>query len=776
MATIKNKSSQHVFFWAPFREGAKPKENINKIKTAFKIMVLVLSVSIVTAQIKVVPLANTGSGYPSIINAGLDVENPDCVHENFGPHITLQVDTLLKKPVFAFHSHIKEDNDRCEVFDRVRMEIKGGPGTNAEAQHLINTSSYYRWKFFIPSSYQGSTDFCHIFQNKINGGDDTSLPLLTFTLRTSALQLIHSGGSTGASSGVLAQVPLSALKGKWIEAYMYQVHGVAGKVELKLVSLQDKKVLLNYKKDNLLLWRNGAGYSRPKWGIYRLKNNISKDETILFSDFCISESKPELCPSDIVAIDSTSADTLSSFYPENKSTNIVTSPTLQWSASENAKGNIFFGESSTNLQKIGSVSENFFKLANLKLNTTYYWSVELNKENGSTAKSPILSFTTGDTSKISSSKWLVYAANNLPHVESAPWMELNTRPATPLRDEVFTDPMLPKNKLYAFHFDGTTNFRYRYRNSPQDTAVTIVMRTKALNKDVQSFNYLEIRNKGWREKMRLNQSTLKIERSVTDIERKWNNSTVENFQVIRMTLKGQVCKVYLDENPEPFIVGKTETTDANTYIEWGKSATQEVGGIVDYITIYPNIESSPNSLPAFPDSLVLSSDAKLRAITLNGTTLGDFSPSKLDYVINANNEDPIFDVAAFASNRHANITVTKPSGTQDSIWYFDVTANDKFNKTRYSVKIKKLSTGVNDLYSDADYKIFPNPSSDIFNIHFDKDIKGQLEVYNEMGQKQFIQELSKDVQVNLSSSPTGLYYFYFRPEAGGNWSKAVIKL
>ncbi|KAG4080375.1 hypothetical protein HA402_006713 [Bradysia odoriphaga] len=56
--------------------------------------------------------------------SGTVVETPDCKHTDFGPHITQVFDDELNRHVFAFHSHIRQDDDRCINTDRQRVEIK----------------------------------------------------------------------------------------------------------------------------------------------------------------------------------------------------------------------------------------------------------------------------------------------------------------------------------------------------------------------------------------------------------------------------------------------------------------------------------------------------------------------------------------------------------------------------------------------------------------------------------------------------------------------------
>ncbi|HAP36355.1 MAG TPA: fibronectin type III, partial [Bacteroidetes bacterium] len=52
------------------------------------------------------------------------VENPECIHPEFGRHIAEVWDIDLNRYVFEFYSHVTPDNDRCINFDRQRVEIK----------------------------------------------------------------------------------------------------------------------------------------------------------------------------------------------------------------------------------------------------------------------------------------------------------------------------------------------------------------------------------------------------------------------------------------------------------------------------------------------------------------------------------------------------------------------------------------------------------------------------------------------------------------------------
>ncbi|MEL6924580.1 MAG: heparin lyase I family protein, partial [Bacteroidota bacterium] len=306
------------------------------MKNSLIIFLLLLPNHWLLAQVTCSADADSGSGYPAIVAAGMGIENPDCVHGDFGPHITQSFDDALQKNVFQFHSHIESDNDRCQVFDRVRMEIKGGPGTDAELQHPEGVMSYYRWKFRVSENYTGGATFHHIFQLKAKGGNDAGLPVITLTLRTSLLELRHNGGATGVDLDRLGEVDLTAIRGRWVEVFMQIKNDEAGTLEVELKDLLNGNTLLQYSSDNIDLWRTGADYNRPKWGMYRSKAAGLADEVFKFADFCVSESAASLCPAD----DTVRTDEVAPTVPENLTASdvLINSLQLSWDASSDAFG------------------------------------------------------------------------------------------------------------------------------------------------------------------------------------------------------------------------------------------------------------------------------------------------------------------------------------------------------------------------------------------------------------------------------------------------------
>jgi hypothetical protein len=249
----------------------------------------------------------TGNTY-ELINqtlGGTAVESPVCDYSTdaFGRRITDQFDTQLNTHVFAFHILRDIDGDRCRpgTTDRQRMEIKTynqSPQKYLAFEGEIHT---YRWKFKLDSGFQPSGSFTHIFQIKPQGGSDDGLPIITFTPRLASPERFevsfNPSDNTGKSPIRVAEANLSAFKGEWIDAYVRVLNADEGRAEVILTRLSDGEVLIEWSNNNIDMWRAGANFNRPKWGIYRSLNTpgVLRDETVLFNDFCIAKGS-NACP------------------------------------------------------------------------------------------------------------------------------------------------------------------------------------------------------------------------------------------------------------------------------------------------------------------------------------------------------------------------------------------------------------------------------------------------------------------------------------------------
>jgi hypothetical protein len=257
------------------------------------------------AQVKV-SADGPGNTYELIESKGFGLETPDCGHPV--RHVREIFDSALGKNVFAFDIHRDLDNDRCTNFDRQRMEVKTAPGDANQdiLQHAFGETAYYRWKFKLPSGFQASSNFTHIFQIKADAGDDAGAPLVTITPRAGnpdTLQIIWTPPSGQSGGGVKAQADLSLFRNVWVEAFVQYKSADSGNVQLSIKRLSDGVTLVSWTSGTVDTWRDGNNFNRGKWGIYRSLNSISqlRDETVLFADWCVSESSASQCPSAIGA-------------------------------------------------------------------------------------------------------------------------------------------------------------------------------------------------------------------------------------------------------------------------------------------------------------------------------------------------------------------------------------------------------------------------------------------------------------------------------------------
>ncbi|MBK0382360.1 T9SS type A sorting domain-containing protein [Pedobacter sp. SD-b] len=232
---------------------------------------------------------------------GVSANSSNGSHQSFGRHIVEVYDADLNKNVFAFYSHVNEDNDvSTDKTDRQRVEIKtfgSSPdalkGTNGEIVQ-------YKWRFKIPTGWQPSSSFTHIHQVKAVDGDDSD-PIFTLTLRKGTpnkLELIYVKDQD-ASSDKKQVVNLSGFENTWVQATETITIGVHGTYSINIKRVSDDVNVLSYNNSDIQTIRPGDGtmanpansFIRPKWGIYRSIATPAdlRDEVLYVSDISIEE-------------------------------------------------------------------------------------------------------------------------------------------------------------------------------------------------------------------------------------------------------------------------------------------------------------------------------------------------------------------------------------------------------------------------------------------------------------------------------------------------------
>lgn len=600
---------------------------------SFKLLILLALIGFgeSTAQVTVTATSDSGSGYSTFTAAGFGIEGPDessptCFatpatdagnHKDFGAHILQVADAELGQNVFAFVSHIDDDSDRCLVQDRVRMEVKGGPNgaSDPQLEHNFGDTSFYRWQFKLDDNFVGSSSFCHLFQNKAQGGGNSDQPILTLTARTSQMELVYSPIDDGSSSVDLLQHPLADFRGKWVEVYMRQVHSDNGLLEVNVNDVTTGAPIFTYLNEDIDLWRetdSPAFINRPKWGVYRRKATGLRDETVLFGNICSAESVLDVCPSLLPTAGGAPSAVIGA-VPIDGAAHVPLSMPLAWQPSAGATGyNVYFGEDTSPPLVVSGTAQDTMYAATLEYGKTYYYQIGAVNAEGET-RTGVFSFATLATADTQG--WEVVRGHAAPSVEASNYYEFNTNIAgAPGTNQ--TNPVVGEagNAAYAW-FSGpsegsNSNYRWRYRQDAGEST-TVVLRI-APSAGVNNLGFVEFYGLGWRQKVRLNRSDARFERTVDDPQFEWPADFWEDgkFRILRFTFEptsdgNMLTSLYLDESSTAFATGLSDETRTSNYIDIGRNGGTNYGSEIDYIAINPTGAFAPDSLnaPELPTDL-----------------------------------------------------------------------------------------------------------------------------------------------------------------------------
>ncbi len=245
-------------------------------------------------------------------------EEPNCTG-GFGGHIegvhgAVDLDSYFNRYVFRFDIHIDPviDGDRCSsgTVDRQRNEMKSitNNSTWAKVQGNWDEWQILEWKFKLPKGFQPTSNFCHIHQIKAQDGSNNGSPVITITPRANSsgsnkrIQIIHSvdGADTGKGT-IVDNIPLSDFEDEWVQVREEVHYTHDGFYSAKITRISDGKVLIDFKDENIDMWRIGSSYIRSKFGIYRslaggrLNQNpvgqspLLKNESLWITDFRVYE-------------------------------------------------------------------------------------------------------------------------------------------------------------------------------------------------------------------------------------------------------------------------------------------------------------------------------------------------------------------------------------------------------------------------------------------------------------------------------------------------------
>lgn len=231
-----------------------------------------------------------------------------------GIHSEVEMDQRLNKYVFRFDIHIDPviDGDRCSAstVDRQRNEMKSATNNTTWAKVQGNWDEWQviEWNFRLPKGFQPTSSFCHIHQLKAQDGPNNGSPVITITPRSNSdgsnkrIQIIHDVDGANTSKGkIVDNVPLSDFEDEWVHVReeMHYTHN--GYYSCRITRISDGEVLIDFKDENIDMWRSGASFIRSKFGIYRSlaggklnqqpigQSPLLKNESVWISDVRVYE-------------------------------------------------------------------------------------------------------------------------------------------------------------------------------------------------------------------------------------------------------------------------------------------------------------------------------------------------------------------------------------------------------------------------------------------------------------------------------------------------------
>ncbi len=169
-------------------------------------------------------------------------------------------------------------------------------------------------------------------------------------------------------------------------------------------------------------------------------------------------------------------------------------------------------------------------------------------------------------------------------------------------------------------------------------------------------------------------------------------------------------------------------------------------------------------------------DARLSEITINGTSINDFSSATTYYthiLPEGSIEAPI--IGATANDANATVEITQPESTTD-VAVIRVTSADGTVIQTYTIQFSVdpgTETGIN--VTSVGLNIYPNPVFDMLNITWQCHIS-HINIYNYQGEI----IINKDVnamssQIQMSGLAKGTYFISIIAENGECISRKIIK-
>ena len=229
------------------------------------------------------------------------IESPELYennHQGF-EHIQLLKDEEVGS-CFVFFIHRDEDGDQNKIWpkgkERQRNEIKGYEGSPKTMKALENEITKHSWYFKIDPSFSLTHHFCHFYQLKPVGNENSPDPIVTLS------GSIHQGNAqlelrwNGTSAQRLKIADWEDCKGRWLRCECITHYSPNGSVKFSVKAI-DGSISSNHQVLDFPTWYSSYSFVRPKWGIYRSLRDKDKiknmEDRVFMNNFSIRKTKKE---------------------------------------------------------------------------------------------------------------------------------------------------------------------------------------------------------------------------------------------------------------------------------------------------------------------------------------------------------------------------------------------------------------------------------------------------------------------------------------------------
>ena len=224
--------------------------------------------------------------YQSINYIPLQIEKNCCTSGSVKPY------SGHRYPYKVFVEGVINMTDMQNCQSRQRLELKMPDKFSRRFGAFENSKRAYSWQFNLPKGFAVSNDFTHIHQIHVRDLK-MKMPLFTHTLRScknsnkQCLKFELRYSPNGLNQSTIASFDIYPYLNKWINVQQSIVFSrTKGSIDLTLK--HDNAVLFRVNK-RLTTWSRDIPrpdrskvkaspiHYRPKWGIYRLTSNESKN-------------------------------------------------------------------------------------------------------------------------------------------------------------------------------------------------------------------------------------------------------------------------------------------------------------------------------------------------------------------------------------------------------------------------------------------------------------------------------------------------------------------